>query len=218
MKEGSNFNEHRLAVIRNSIETNLYAAIANYNDYSDVNYMFGLPQFTEQDWDKILHNICFVSFMQGLPIGAKYYNNYVVITNDTNKEFVSEDAIYIIDGDGNYHQPGCQALLEGDLPDSAYSHLQGYSNINFVIQHLTVTDDDVHHFYLQDNKYGCYQCIVNAKYLYDLDDIIAGNVPRREEGPTLDNTRLQQIRKAYLTALARERYNLYKTNGYFGIN
>ncbi len=96
--------------------------------------------------------------------------------------------------------------------------MQGYSNINFVIQHLTVTDDDVHHFYLQDNKYGCYQCIVNAKYLYDLDDIIAGNVPRREEGPTIDNTRLQQIRKAYLTALARERYNLYKTNGYFGIN
>lgn len=218
MKEGSNFNEHRLAVIRNSIETNLYAAIANYNDYSDVNYMFGLPQFTEQDWDKILHNICFVSFMQGLPIGAKYYNNYVVITNDTNKEFVSEDAIYIIDGDGNFHQPGCQALLEGELPDSAYSHLQGYSNINFVIQHLTISDDEVHHFYLQDNKYGCYHCITNAKYLYNIDDIIAGNVPRREGGPTIDNTRLQQVRKAYLNALARERYNLYKTNGYFGID
>lgn len=217
MKDGSNFNEHRLAVIRNSIETNLLAAIANYNDYSTVNYEFGLPKFSEQDWDKILHNICFVSFMQGLPIGAKYYNNYVVITNDKNKEFVSEDAIYIIDGQGNYHQPGCQALLEGTLEPEAYTNMQGYSNINFVIQHLTVSEDDVHHFYLQDNKYGCYQCIVNAQYLYDIDEIIAGNVTPIE-GHHVDNTRLQQVRKAYLTALARERYNLYKTNGYFGID
>lgn len=217
MKEGSSFNEHRLAVIRNSIQTNLLAAIANYNDYSNVNYEFGLPVFTETDWDKILHNICFVSFLQGLPIGAKYYNDYVVITNDKNKEFVSEDAIYIIDGNGNYHQPGCQALLEGTLEAGSYDHLQGYSNISFVMQNLTVSEDDIHHFYLQDNTYGCYECVVNARYLYDLDDLIAGTLTP-PDGHHLDQNCVNAVRKAYLTALARERYTLYKTNGYFGTN
>lgn len=221
LKEGSNFNEHRLAVIRNSIESNLLAAISNFNDYSDVDYEFGLPVFTEEDWDKILHNICFTTFFQGIPIGAKYYNDYVVITNDKNKEFVSEDSIYIVDGLGNYHQPGCQRLLAGDLPAGSYNYLQGYSNTCFVMQNLTISEDTVYHFFLKDNIYACYDCIVNAKYLFDIDQIISGNIEIPEDSVGtlhVDSTAFAAVRKAYLNALARERYNLYKTNGYFGID
>jgi len=224
LKADSNFNEHRLAVIRNSIKTNLAAAIYNFNDYSNVNYEFGLPEFTETDWDKILHDVCFVSFLQGLPIGAKYYNNYVVITNDKNKEFVSEDGIYLIDGQGHYHQPGCKALIEGTLQDSygcsyeeIYNELQGYSNINFVMQNLTITEESSRHFYLQDNTYACYDCIVNSNYLYDLDDIKFKDSLTSPDGHSVNLNSFTAVKKAYLRALARERYNLYQTNRYFGI-
>ena len=95
----SNFNQHRLKIIRYSIERNLSAAIANYN-YHDggITYDFRMPKLQEDEWDKILNHISIISFMQGLPIGGKIYNGYSIITNTKNKELVTEDSIYIIGG------------------------------------------------------------------------------------------------------------------------
>ena len=70
---------------------------------------------------------------------------------------------------------------------------------------------------------GCYNCIVNATSDYDTDDIISGNdlidfSNRFENGGTgtisfsKNNSNYQSLRKFYLTALARERYDLYKSN------
>ena len=53
----SNFNQHRLAVIRYSIEKNLAAAIANYNYFSGSTNNFLMPKLKEDEWDKILNNI-----------------------------------------------------------------------------------------------------------------------------------------------------------------
>ena len=110
------FNENRMVVIRNSIETNLVAAIANYNMFSSNTYEFKLPVLYEYEWDKITNNVTLISFLQGLPIGYKYYNNYCVITNNNNEEVVKKENIYIIaeseNGEREYHQPGCEHLLE----------------------------------------------------------------------------------------------------------
>ena len=84
--ELSEFNQHRLAVIRYSIEKNLSIAIANYNQYSDSTNNFQMPELKETDWDKILNNISIISFLQGLNIGGKVYNGYSVITNTKNEE------------------------------------------------------------------------------------------------------------------------------------
>ncbi len=70
---------------------------------------------------------------------------------------------------------------------------------------------------------GCYNCIVNATGNYNTDDIIAGNdlidFPNRiENGGSgtvsfrSNNSAYQNLRKYYLNALARERYDLYKSN------
>ena len=99
----SNFNEHRSAVIRYSIEKNLSIAIANYNNYSNVTTNFQMPTLTEEDWEKILNNVSVISFLQGLNIGGKIYNGYSIVTNTKTEEVVNTDSIYII-ADGEYHR------------------------------------------------------------------------------------------------------------------
>ena len=39
-----------------------------------------MPKIGEEDWNKIENNVCFVSFLQGMPIKSKIYNNYSVLS------------------------------------------------------------------------------------------------------------------------------------------
>ena len=70
---------------------------------------------------------------------------------------------------------------------------------------------------------GCYNCIVGGTANYNIDDIIEGNdlidFENSIEGGgnntpsyTISDAVYQRIRTVYLTALARERYDIYKTN------
>ena len=103
----SNFNQHRLAVIRYAIEKNLSIAIANYNNYTNVKTDFLMPKLKEDEWDKIINNISVISFMQGLNIGGKVYNGYAIATNNNNEEVVTENSIYIASKeDLIYHNRG----------------------------------------------------------------------------------------------------------------
>ena len=119
----SNFNQHRLAVIRYSIEKNLSIAIANYNNYTDVKANFQMPELKEDEWSKIINNISIISFLQGLNIGGKVYNGYSIINNTKNNEYVSEDSIYLADNadNGNYYKitDETEHILEAEvnLPD-----------------------------------------------------------------------------------------------------
>lgn len=97
--EDSNFNTHRIDVIKNSIETNLSVAISNFNNYSGVKTNFLMPKLKDSDWDKIMENISIISFFQGANIGGKVYNGYSIITNTKNEDVVMEDSIYIKKGD-----------------------------------------------------------------------------------------------------------------------
>lgn len=206
----STFNQHRVAIIKNTIITNLITAINSYNSYSK-SYEYALPELTEEDWEKVVNNVCVISFMQGMPMGGKYFNNYVVIPNDRNNEFVDIDSVYILTKDGTYHMANCPDLVEGKYESSDI--IGGYINTTFERQ--TVNDE---YFYLhtQDSEgrkayTGCYRCIVNSTGLYDLDNDIFMNTTNqiKNEKNTYDITNL---RNKYLTYLSREKYNLYKTN------
>ena len=199
--DSSTFNQNRISVIRNTIQTTLNTAIANYS--SNANYEFAMPIFTEEDWDKLENNIAVAVFMQGIPIGSKYYNNYCIITNNQNKEVVTKDSIYVITEDGEAHTPASK-----DVIDNGKNVVAAYKNISYEAQ--TVVGNETYTYYPRvDSK--CYECIVNAAQTYSIDDVI--------EGKSINNKNIKDssLRKIYLTALARERQNLYKTNGYFGI-
>lgn len=94
----SNFNLHRIDVIKYAIESNLSVAISNYNDYSVAGQStdFRMPKLKDIDWDKITNNIGMITFLQGMNIGGKVYNGYSVVPNTKNMDVVSEDSIYIL--------------------------------------------------------------------------------------------------------------------------
>ena len=213
MISSSVFNEHRIAVIRKSIETNLTTAIANYNSQSGSTYEFVMPKIDEVSWYSIENNVSIISFMQGMPIGQKYFNDYSVITNTKNEEVINSQSVYVVtkndDGNYEYHQPGCKVLI-----DNSNKITGVYTNLSFSRQTLKVSEDSYRYFYpqarIKKTTTGCYNCIVNASGDYNIDDIIKGEVEGYKTGD--NKKKLNILRKRYLTGLARERYDLYKSN------
>ena len=210
--DGSTFNENRVAVIRKSIETNLSAAIANFGAGADYEYV--MPIFTEEDWDKLTNNISVASFMQGVPIGAKVFNDYCIITNDKNKELVKEDSIYIITSDEEVHYVGCSDIVE----PKNIEIVSAYRNIDFERQTVVITEGDERYYYPHANSKS-YNCMINVSSTYDINDVISGTIKKFDPNETNNETiniKNSELRKVYLTALAREKYDLYRTNNYFG--
>ncbi len=226
------FNNHRLAIIRKSIETSLNTVISKFR--AVTLYDYAMPVIDNEDWYKILNNISMVTFMQGIPMGYRYYNNYAVITNNVNKEVVKAENIYIVTEDTatgknrEYHQPGCKELISG-VNDGTLRIVGAYPTASFQRQSVKRNDnqEDDLHFYLQavegDTLTGCYNCIVNSTADYDTDDIIEGidlidfenKVENGGSGSISfksNNSAYMQVRAAYLKALARERYDIYKSN------
>ena len=229
------FNNHRLAVIQKSIETNLITVISRYNTNTLLNY--AMPVISEEDWYQIVNNVSVVSFMQGLSIGYRFYNNYAVVTNNINKEVVNSNNIYIVADDSSnnreYHQPGCKELLEG-VKSGNLTIVGAYSTASFQRQSIRKSENSAEdeYYYLQakNGKYltGCYNCIVNNTPNYSIDDIISGAalvdfVNSTENGGTGEisfeagDSAYIQVREAYMTALARERYDIYKSNFDLGL-
>ncbi len=195
MLSGSTFNNHRLSIIRKTIETSLNTVISNYR--TTGTYEYAMPVISDDDWYRITNNVSMVTFMQGMSIGFRYYNNYAIITNNINKEVVKPENIYIIteptSGDRSnreYHQPGCRELLQG-VEARTLSIVGAYPTASFQRQSVRLTEDssgDVY-YYLQARGTqtgggamqnlvtitGCYNCIVSATSNYDTDDIIAGD-------------------------------------------
>ena len=210
--DSSTFNENRISVIRRTIQTTLNAAIANYS--SMANYEFVMPILSEEDWDRLVNNVSMVSFMQGIPIGSKYYNNYCIITNNNNKEVVQKDSIYIItnDGEEDLNKNEVHLASSKEVIDKEKTAKIGYRNIDFEVQSIVLAEDNEIYYYPHAN-YQCYDCMVNANSTYNIDDIIIGKI--REYNNTSDTyieksaKNLQNVRTIYLTALARERYDLY---------
>ncbi len=92
----SNFNTHKLEVIKNSIKYNLNLSISAYCKMKNNTsaYDFGLPVLLDEEWDKILNNISIVSFMQGLDCGLNIYNNYEMVSSTNNELTVTPSEIY----------------------------------------------------------------------------------------------------------------------------
>ena len=215
-QKDSNFNEHRMAVIKNSIQSNLITAISTYNTHANT-YEYMLPQISEIDWYTITSKVCVMSFLQGIPIGTKYFNNYSVVSNIKNQEFIDKDSIYIVDKNHNsYHKIGWEKILT----ETEENYYMGYLNLNFVRQSIEVSDSDSSrktNWFYPRQELGCYECTVSTKLYYTANDIISGNnIIINGKTYNKDNDNYSELRKKYITALAREKYDLYKSNN-FGI-
>lgn len=192
----SNFNEHRRAIIKYSIQKNLSIAIANYNNYAGgTSPNFQMPELKEDEWDKIINNISIISFMQGLSIGGKIYNGYTIVNNTDNEEVVALDSIYIRTSDNQYHK-----ATDTDIG----SNVTG-ANLNTDFERRTVTNGQTTRYYYPHGELGCYSSIV-AQTKVEVTDI---NAYMQEKYSSNQN---RTLAIEYFTALGRERYCMYRTN------
>lgn len=238
--ESSSFNQHRVDVIIKCIESNLVTTIGGFNSYYSSSYQYDMPALSETDWDKIANNVTVVAFMQGLTVGNyKFYSNYSVVANTKNKEYVSKSSIYVEDnvqtnnsswsGDDYqnyyknisktdaYHDAGCKEYNEA--VNSSNRNVIGYKNIDYELQsfsnvYYTVLEDntvseaqndDVRNYVLQPQTIG-YECVVSLNgNVFTADDMLSLN--KVEVNGVQIN---ESVRKAYISALAREKGASYK--------
>ena len=196
----SKFNEHRLAVIRNSIESNLSTAIANFNNYSTTTTDFRMPKLKEDEWDKILNNVSLISFMQGLSIGGKIYNGYSIVTNNTNEEVVTEDSIYIVTNNYTDSNSTYCNVRKKDLNKDINQNSVGifYNDL----QRKSLISDTGTDYYFPKKSLADYESVVMKDSLdYKNDGNIYEYLSDKENLATV-----------YYTALGRERYSMYKVN------
>ena len=196
-KDESEFTQHKRKVIRGVIEENLNQAITSYSRHTKEEYR--LPKLKETEWDQVLSNVSIITFLQNIPIGLKYYNNYAIATSTFNKEYVDPDEIYIYDqsiaSDLIYHSPYCDKLTNT-------SDLIGYRSIDYMYKNYeeeNAGNKQTKYYFKHTGKnasgnqdidkpvnQSCYYCLVQrALYSENIDD---------------------NKKKAYYTALARERY------------
>lgn len=186
--------QHKKDIIINTIEKNLSQATAQAQGMNP-NYEYRLPQLSYDEWEQALSNISIIAFMQGMPIGLKYYNNYAIATSTLNKEFVDPDELYFAGKDDQYyHQRQCEQATGSDYV--------GYRSIDYVAKSYEVgngTTKSTRYYYPhanKDNNYAeleCYYCLVNRS-TYKNNGIWNGNLLYKNWSDS------------YYNALARERY------------
>lgn len=186
--------QHKKDIIINTIEKNLSQATAQAQGMNP-NYEYRLPQLSYDEWEQALSNISIIAFMQGMPIGLKYYNNYAIATSTLNKEFVDPDELYFAGKDDQYyHQRQCEQATGSDYV--------GYRSIDYVAKSYEKSDNgttSTTYYYPHANNTNseleCYYCLVNRSTYK------TGNKEKE-----WNNSPYNSWTDSYYNALARERY------------
>ncbi len=184
--------QHKKDIIINTIEKNLSQATAQAQAMN-LNYEYKLPQLSYDEWEQALSNISIIAFMQGMPIGLKYYNNYAIATSTLNKEFVDPDELYFAGKDDQYyHQRQCEQATGSDYV--------GYRSIDYVAKSYEKSDNgttSTKYYYPHANNTNseleCYYCLVNRSTY-------------KNNGRWNGNLLYKNWSDSYYNALARERY------------
>ena len=191
--EKSNFNLHRIDVIKNAIERNLSIVIANYDTVSKTQTDFRLPKLKDSDWDKITDNIGIISFFQNVNIGGKVYSGYSIVSNTKNEDVVTYDSIYIKDSNNV-----CHSITENFAATN--TNLSGAVGV-FNVDIERRSEDD-------SNQNSGYYFPVYATLSYD--SIITKNNISKASNQSMKeyvNSLSLDLKKIYYT---RERYGVYR--------
>ena len=201
--DSSNFNRHRKMIIRHVIETNLSTAIAGFSSNKVSNFI--MPKISEIDWETIENDVCAISFMQGMSIGAKKYNGYSVVANTLTKEYVDENDIYILKNDNTYCKVNDTTISGSMQSKSSLGYYPGVWKLNFeqrqALQTVNGTEQVV--YYNPVKYFGSYTSIMGS---YGRESIADTDMYKYIKSK--DNN----LKKTYLLALGRERWGAYNVN------
>lgn len=210
---GSEFNAHRIEVIKNSIETNLMVAISNYNKVSTSGVNFQMPKLQDTDWEELTKNVSMITFLQGLSIGGKIYNGYSIVRNDITEDFVSEDSIYICYTNTNqYYKVTDPYILEGDL---SMPIATGIFNVDFerkatnaIAQNSSGEKLTKTIYYYPRADMASYSSIINSNNANSTSTNIQEYL--KDAGTKTETSSLYKLAQIYYTALGRERNGMYR--------
>lgn len=200
----STFCEHKNAIIKKSIQSNLNLAINNYTKQSEgmgTTYDFKLPILSETEWDKVLSNVSIISFLQGLKVGLKTYNNYMIVSSTGNRQYVDPEDLYFVTKQGDkegtyYHRINCPLLAE-EIKDNPDLTVEGYVNLDFkgTYTEKDKDGDEINKYVYKHTALACYECIVSSKVgglIYDNKDkdIDSNGANRGRNYATINNDNL----------------------------
>lgn len=194
--ENSAFVQHKREIMKEKIEGVLNSSITAFANKTNSSYR--MPKLLVEEWKKIYTNISVIAFVQGMNLGFKKYNSYCVLNSTNNSEFVNPDLLYFISNDGYYHDITCENI-------NGATNLVGYKigdfeKIKYEANPDADTTNDKIHYYYKHDEYACYGCINGggdkrqSKNIYDF----------------IKDSTTSNLKKAYYTALARERQNTVK--------
>ena len=153
--------------------------------------------------------ISVISFVQGMNLGFKQYNNYCVLNSTNSNEYVNPNLMYFIDNNGEYHDIRCEKLRDA-------TSIVGYKIGDFEKNKVEVykdgsVDDLEEVYYYKHGETACYNCI---------NGILQNTTPVYDYVRSLSesNDKELRIKKAYFSALARERYKTTKLSEYLNSN
>ena len=195
--ENSLFTQHKREVMRNKIENVLNSSISAYSERTWKNN-YKMPRLSENDWQKIYSNISMIAFFQGKNIGFTKYNGYCVLNSTNNNEYVNPNLIYFIDSQNPkvYHDIRCPYPYK-------IGNLTGYKVGSFSRKKVETTDaagTTTTSYEYEHDALACYNC-VNGSHL---------NATQTVYEYVRSSTTDINDKKAYFTALGRERYNTIK--------
>ncbi|WP_322906725.1 hypothetical protein [Paenibacillus campi] len=96
------FDAIRRTTIVNALQNDLAHTINRYNADAKrygVSYTFTVPYIPQQDWNNTINDAGVLAFVQGIPLGTQYYNNYAlggakIVKTDTFTGIVAEGRKY----------------------------------------------------------------------------------------------------------------------------
>lgn len=188
--ENSAFVQHKREIMKNKIESVLNSSITAYSERT-WNRTYKMPKLSEEDWQKIYSNISMITFFQGKSIGLTKYNGYCVLNSTNSNEYVNPNLMYFTDENETYHDIRCEKKGE---------QLTGYKIGDFEKMTIENTDDEgnvTKSYEYKHKELACYDCI-------------NGSLKASASVHEYVQNASDEIKTAYWTSLARERYNTAK--------
>ncbi len=81
LRDPDKFEQVRRSTIVNAIQNELTYRINRHNEYAaraGISYTFTLPVISGEDWSNTIDDVGVMAFLQGIPVGQRFYNNYAL--------------------------------------------------------------------------------------------------------------------------------------------
>ncbi len=81
LEDADAFDAMRRTTIVNALQNDLEHTINRYNTDTKrygVSYTFTVPYISQEDWNNTINDAGVLAFVQGIPLGSQYYNNYAL--------------------------------------------------------------------------------------------------------------------------------------------